>query len=241
VLRRVATVFVVAEESRARCLALNVPARRAVLVGNTPANIKELTARHALPNDLAGLDDRDLVLFVGNLLADRGLDLAIRAMTSIAAETPAAALVLIGDGRERERLERLARELDLQKHVYFLGWKPHREHAAYYSYAKIGILPFLSTEHICITLANKLFDYMGAGLPVVASDVPPMRRVLVATRSGLLVPPGDSPALARAIASLLRDPTQRAILGGNGRRAVADEYRWSVDGKRFLAAIERAV
>jgi glycosyltransferase involved in cell wall biosynthesis len=240
VLRRVATVFVVAEESRARCLALNVPAPRAVLVGNTPANIDELTAPHPVPDDLVSLRDRDLVLFVGNLLADRGLDLAIRAMTPVAAEITGAALVLIGDGRERQRLERFARELGLQEHVYFLGWKPHCEHAPYYAYAKVGILPFLATEHICITLANKLFDYMGAGLPVVASDVPPMRRILAATRSGLLVPPGDSAALSRAIATLLRDATQRATLGQNGRRAVAAQYRWAVDGQRFLAAIESA-
>ena len=104
VLARVATVFVVAEESRARCLGLGVPPSRAVLVGNTPANAEELTVRHPIPQDLASLRDRQILLFVGNILEDRGLDHAIRAMAQVAAEVPNAALVLIGDGRDLPRV-----------------------------------------------------------------------------------------------------------------------------------------
>ena len=58
--------------------------------------------------------------------------------------------------------------------------------------ASIGILPFLATEHINITLANKLFDYMASALPIVASDVVPMRRVLSETEAGVLFPAGDA-------------------------------------------------
>ena len=240
VVHRVATVFVVAEESRARCLGLDVPSARVVLVGNTPANVEELAAEHPVPSDLAALGPRPAVLFVGNLLADRGLDRAITAMQEVVRELPEAALVVIGDGRERPRLLQLTRALGLQDHVYFLGWKPHSELAPYYRCARVGILPFLATEHICLTLANKLFDYMGAGLPVIASDVPPMQRVLQDTGGGLLVPPGDSSALAAAIVTLLRDERLRCALGNSGRQAVATRYRWSVDAQRFIAAIEAA-
>jgi len=240
VVRRVATVFVVAEESRARCLALGVPAPRVVLVGNTPANIDELTAEHPVPTDVAALGTRRVVLFVGNLLSDRGLDGAITAMHDVARAVPDAALVLIGDGPERPRLVQLTRARGLLDHVYFLGWKPHGQHAPYYACARVGILPFLATEHICITLANKLFDYMGAGLPVIASDVPPMRRILGETGAGVLVPPGDSAALARTIITLLDDEGLRCRLGNKGRHAVATRYHWSVDADRFLGAIEAA-
>lgn len=240
VVRRVATVFVVAEESRARCVGLGVPPARVVLVGNTPANIDELVGEHTVPSDLAQLGTRPVVLFVGNLLADRGLDRAITAMQAVARRVPDAALVLIGDGRDRPRLVQLTRALGLEDHVVFLGWKPHSEHAAYYKHARVGILPFLATEHICITLANKLFDYMGAGLPVIASDVPPMRRIFDEAGGGVLVPPGDSGALAQAICTLLGDEGRRATLGTEGRRAVATRYRWSVDAERLVQAIEAA-
>jgi len=240
VVHRVATVFVVAEESRMRCVALGVPAARVVLVGNTPANIDELVADHCVPDDVAALGTRPVVLFVGNLLSDRGLDRAIMAMQDVARELPHAALLLIGDGPERPRLVQLARARGLLDHVYFLGWKPHSQHAPYYACARAGILPFLATRHICITLANKLFDYMGAGLPVIASDVPPMRRILEETGGGVLVPPGDGAALARTIITLLGNERLRCTLGNKGRQAVATRYRWSVDGHRFVTAIEAA-
>jgi len=240
VVLRVATVFVVSEESRARCLGLGVPQSRVVLVGNTPANVEELVAEHAVPSDLAALGTRSVVLFVGNLLADRGLDRAIAAMQDVARELPESALVLIGDGREQQRLMQLTRALGLINHVYFLGWKPHGQHAPYYAYARVGVLPFHATEHLRVTLPNKLFDYMGAGLPVIASDVPPIRRIVQETGSGVLVPAGDRTALARAIITLLRDEHLRCVLGRNARQAVATRYRWSVDAGRFIAAIEAA-
>ena len=49
-----------------------------------------------------------------------------------------------------------------------LGWQPHASLPAYYQQAQVGLIPFLDSSHIRITLANKLFDYMAAGLPVIA-------------------------------------------------------------------------
>jgi glycosyltransferase involved in cell wall biosynthesis len=96
----------------------------------------------------------------------------------------------------------------------------------------------LATEHICITLSNKQFDYMAAGLPLIASDVPPMRRIVDETSSGVLVPPGDSAALGQAIVDLLQDTDRCKELGNCGKRAVATRYHWPVDGRRFVRAIE---
>src|SRR6185437_9492881 len=202
VVRRATTTFVVSEESRLRCVSLGVPADRVVLVGNTTANADELAARWPIPTDIADLADKPIALFVGNVFADRGLRYAIEAMSVLAAERPDAVLVIVGDGRERARLQELVDSRGLGQRVRFLGWKHHRDHAAYLAHAQLGLLPFMKTAHICITLANKLFDYMAAGLPVLASDVPPMRRVLEETQSGLLVEPGDADALAAALIRL---------------------------------------
>ena len=240
VIRQAASVFVVSEESRQRCIALGAAADAAVLVGNTPANLPSLVEYGVMPADLADWAGRPLVLFVGNLLSDRGLIEAIDAMEQVRHAVPEAGLAIIGDGREYSRLAAHIEARQLHNHARLLGWKGPADHAAYYRQAAIGILPFLATEHINITLANKLFDYMSAGLPIVATAVVPMRRVLEETEAGLLVPPGDTGALASAIVDLLRDPARRRALGANGRAAVAGPYAWARDRERFLTAISRA-
>ena len=239
VVQRARTTFVVSSESRDRCIALGVPAERVVLVGNTPANPDALRAEWPTPADIADLANRPTVLFVGNIFADRGLRYAIDAMPLVLKHLPSAVLIVVGDGRERARLEEQVAGLELDSHVRFLGWKHHREHPAYLRHSHVGLLPFLSTEHIRITLANKLFDYMGAGLPVLASDVPPMRRIIEETGSGFVTKAGDSVALADRLVQLLRDEPLRRELGSNGQRAIDREYAWSNDARRYVEAIER--
>src|SRR5690606_27612612 len=105
------------------------------------------------------------------------------------------------------------------------------------AHAEVGSHPFRHGRHVRISLANKLFDYMGAGLPLIATDLPPMRRILEETGAGILFPPHDRGALAEAIVSLLRDPGRRRRLGERGRRAVLAKYRWSEDERRLLEAV----
>ena len=238
VIRRVATVFVVSEESRERCIGLGVAPERVVIVGNTPESLADLRRGYPVPADIADWAGRPMMLFVGNLLSSRGLPEAIEAVAIVARDIPEIGFVIVGDGREEAKLRALVKQRGLEQHVRLLGWKPHVQHAPYYAHATIGVLPFRATQHICITLANKLFDYMGAGLPVLASDVPPMRRVLSETGAGLLAPPSDVAALAQGITTLLGDPALRRRLGEAGRRAVETKYAWAEDRRRLLDAVE---
>ncbi|MEX2375125.1 MAG: glycosyltransferase family 4 protein [Dehalococcoidia bacterium] len=238
VLPRMDTTFVVSEESRDRCNSLGVDPARLVIVGNTPENPERLAGSGAIPADLEPYRGRPVLLFVGILIGDRGLKPAITAMTHLIHKRPDALLVVVGDGPDRARLESLVTELGLHEHVIFLGWKDHAELPEYYAQGHIGLLPFLDGSHVRITLANKLFDYMGAGLPVIASDLPPMRRVVEECRAGVLVPAGDPEALAAAAHSLLSEDAIRSDMGHSGRSAVLEKYRWERDEARFLATFE---
>src|SRR5690606_30846832 len=130
--------------------------------------------------------------------------------------------------------------LGLRDNVHLLGWKDHALLPAYYQRASVGLLPFLDTGQIKFTLANKLFDYMGAGLPVIASDVPPMRRIVSETGAGLLVAAGDPEGLGVAIVRLLQGPREeRRRMSECGIRAVRDKYNWEVDSKRLVDAVQR--
>ena len=239
VLHGVTTTFVVSEESRIRCLGLGVAPDRVVLVGNTPANAEALRSDWPVPEDLQDLAGHPTAVFVGNLFADRGLDLAVQAMALVVRELPAATLVIIGEGRDRTRLETQVAALGLGERVRFLGWKHHSTQPAYLRHAQVGVLPYPSTPHTCTTLPNKIFDYIAAGLPVVATDIPPMRRIVTESDSGLLTPPGDAAAFARALLTLFRDDALRARLGRNGELAIAGPYAWEADERRFIGRIEQ--
>jgi glycosyltransferase involved in cell wall biosynthesis len=241
VIRKATSVFVVSDESRARCLDLGAAPDAVAVVGNTPARLTDLRSMPAMPADLLGWEDRVIVLFLGNLLADRGLTQAVEAMSIVRDVAPKLAFAIVGDGPEEAGLAAQVDSLRLHESVRLLGWKGHEEHEAYYRHAAIGILPFLGTEHINITLPNKLFDYMGAALPVVASDVPPLRRIITATGAGVLVPPGDVKALAQALVGLGSDPERRRALGVVGRAAVERDYSWDQDRTRLLRQVRRSI
>jgi len=91
-------------------------------------------------------------------------------------------------------------------------------------------------------LPLSLVEAMCAGLPVVATDVPGHRDVVVHGTTGLLVPPDDSAALADAIASLVADPARRAAMGAVGRRRAIEEFgtRLMVDATAAIYRRARA-
>jgi glycosyltransferase involved in cell wall biosynthesis len=237
VLRRVGRVFVVTDESRDRCLRLGVAPDRIVVVGNTPEDVEQLQSVQEMPGDLAPWRDRLRVLFVGILLGDRGVADAVEAMARVVQRVPAAVFIVVGDGRDMPRIRDTVARLGLERHVALLGWREHATLPGYYAHSHIGLLPFRDGSHVRITLANKLFDYMAAGLPVVATDLPPMRRILDETQAGVTFPPGDIAGLAQRIVTLLEDEAERHRLGANGAGAVRVKYRWSVDERRFLDAL----
>src|SRR5262249_33271372 len=131
--------------------------------------------------------------------------------------------------------------LALDEDVCFAGWLDHQRLPDVIVRARIGILPFHACEHINSTLANKLFEYMTLGLPVIASDVPPMVRVLEETGAGIVFRSGDVQDLVDKIESLAGDASALAECAAAGRRATSTVYNWETDGKRLLGAVENPV
>ena len=225
------------EESLARALVRGADPRRVVVVGNTPEDLESLTSAPPRPPDLQRLQGRPIVLFTGILIFDRGIVNAVRAIDEVRLEVPNVAFVIVGDGPDAPMIRDEIARLNLQHHVFLLGWQEHATLPAYYAYASVGLLPFLDRGQIRTTLANKLFDYMGAALPVIASDVPPMRRILEESGAGVLVRPNDTSELGSAIVRLLRDDQLMESMGRRGRSAVVSKYNWTVDRQRFVDAI----
>jgi glycosyltransferase involved in cell wall biosynthesis len=161
------------------------------------------------PADTVG-DDVPLLLAVCRLEPQKGVDVAVRALAQLREVEPAAELVVLGEGPERERLERLARGLDVPVHL--LGRVP--DVAAWLGRADVLVHP-ARWEGFGLAL----LEGMLAQLPVVATNVSSIPEIVADGQTGLLVPPDDQDALADALARVLADPGAFGAAGRERARA----------------------
>jgi L-malate glycosyltransferase len=134
----------------------------------------------------------------------------MRAVATLAPRWPRLHLVVVGRGVERDNLVRLARDLGLSQCVHFVGLQPQKPnlHALF----EVSVLPSRSEG-----FPNVVLEAMAAATPVVATAVGGTPDAVIDGETGLLVPPGDTEALAKAIESLLADPARRTSMGSAGR------------------------
>jgi glycosyltransferase involved in cell wall biosynthesis len=135
-------------------------------------------------------------------------------------------LLVVGDGPGRTALEDAGARVT--------GWVPHDDVPALLGVAQIGLAPYAADAPPYFS-PLKLFEYLAAGLAVVAGELPGVTRV-VDPRSAVLVPPGEPHALARAVAELARDPARRARLGEAGRNLVVSRHTWQRRASDVLRA-----
>jgi phosphatidyl-myo-inositol alpha-mannosyltransferase len=181
-----------------------------------------------------GLPEGERILFVNRLDPRKGFSTAIHAFERLAAERPAAHLVVAGDGEERSAYERLPAAV--RARVVMLGSVEHDRLPPYHAASDVFLGPALGRESFGIVLV----EAMAAGLPVVASDIPGYREVVRDGIDGVLVPPGDPGALASATARVLDDADLRARLAAAGR-ARAERFDWDVVATEVMAAYREAL
>ncbi|HET8587751.1 MAG TPA: glycosyltransferase family 4 protein [Candidatus Limnocylindria bacterium] len=233
---------------------LAIPRAAAVIVAN-PAVGPELERRYGLrdvqpvPNypvevdppqplqlrDLPGGDlipsDVPLVLYSGGIAPDRGIEQLVEAMVEI----PDAHLAFMGRGGLEPAIRELVARFGLGRRVHFLGMVPSDEVVPYAASATVGVL---STVPTCLNnvlaLPNKIFQYMAAGIPVVASDYPQIRDIVVGSGAGVVMDPTDPSSIAAALRQVLADRAEAQAVGQRGQAAIRDSYHWSVAERTLL-------
>jgi glycosyltransferase involved in cell wall biosynthesis len=179
-----------------------------------------------------GLTNRFVVGWVGSFRGFHALDQAIAAVAPISE----AALLLIGDGPEREAVEQLARRRGVQ--VVCTGTVQHDELPSYLAIMDVALVlarPNASFHYSPLKLA----EYLAAGLPVIAPRVPQIAARLTDGVDVVLVSPGDTDALAHRVRRLRDDPMARARIGAAAHTAAADEWSWDHQVHRVLAVLPR--
>jgi len=184
-----------------------------------------------------GLDGAFVVGWVGSFRRFHGVEAAVRAAARLQDSVPELTLLLVGDGLERPRMERLARELGLRR-VVFTGTVPYEEMPAHIGAMDVALV--LDAGDLGFHYSPlKLKEYMACGKPVIGPRVGQVARTMTDGVDALLVEQGDLQALARAIQGLHRDPDLRRALGRAARDRISLEGSWDLQLERALAALDR--
>lgn len=172
--------------------------------------------------------------YTGAFLPNRGVQHFIKILPGLVNIIPEVRLVLIGDGRYRRDLEKLADDLYIKEYVIFFEKQPYHLLPTYLSIFDIGITRLERNLQNDYTTPNKVFEYMAMGIPVLTSDSLPMRRIVGSTRTGLIFEAGNVSQLKSVSLSLLQDKTLRKELGDNGRSLIRDRYNWNISKGQLI-------
>ena len=185
-------------------------------------------------------DGRSIVAYAGHLYPWKGVDVLIEALARV---PEVDGLIVGGHPREPdlERMRDLARRLGAQDRITFTGMVAPSAVSDWLKRSTILALPNpASAIATRFTSPLKLFEYMAAERPIVASDLPAVREVLTDETDALLVAPGDPGALADAIRRLARDPALRLRLSA-AALALVPQYTWSRRAERLEALFDEVV
>ena len=188
--------------------------------GVTPFDDQNGVERTVLLKELALPSDAKLILAVNRLWPQKRLKDLIWAAELLKVIRDDAHLLIVGDGPQKERLMRYRDLVGLQGRVHFLG--PRNDVARLLPHAECL---WLGSEYE--GQSNAVLEAMSAGLPVIASDIPGNRDLVIPDQTGYLTPLGDRAAFARWTQELLEDPALAQRMGQAGRQRIEREF--SVD------------
>ncbi|UTA53618.1 glycosyltransferase [Lysobacter soli] len=208
-LRRFDALVVVAAEQIDRLARAGVPRSRIRHVDNgIECPVRDEAAASALRAQLRIAPSAHVFSAVARLSSEKNLAMLLRAFAPVASRHPHAVLLIVGDGPEREALETLAGELALSGHVRFLGMR--HDMPAIYTLTDHLVLPSLTEGMPLVVL-----EAMACEVPVIASAVGDIPRLLERSAHGRTVPPGDAAALESALETAVATPRARDIAARN--------------------------
>jgi len=175
------------------------------------------------------------IISVGRLVPRKGFDVLLRAFPAVIKEIPNAHLTIIGRGKYYDELVRLAHELRIETFIDILT--DVEDKTKYWSKASLFVLAARQDGPNIEGFGIVTLEAASYGLPVVVSRSGGAPEAVIDNVTGLIVPPNDPDALAKAIVSILNDPARASRMGEAGRKYVAEEYSIPVIAKKFWKII----
>jgi len=173
--------------------------------------------------------ERPIILFHGQIVPGRNIELMIKAMAHVNPQVPNARLVIVGHISDwyRQQLESLVTKLNLRNAVEFQPAIRHEQVPMLISTASIGLSSMMPNESYKRSIQVKPFEFMAMGIPVLGCRVPSIETYVEKTGAGIIIDPLTPANLGTQICNLLSNPTLRLKLGQQGRLVVQTQFNWS--------------
>lgn len=221
-------------------IAAMFPPDRTTTVCNFPLSeefsaVASATSRGDTPDARARIPSRTnpRFIFIGGISAIRGAREMVQAISLLPHESNVR-LLLVGEFQPPGLLDELAR-LPGWSCVDVLPWQPRERLGELLANSIAGLVPFHPGRNHTEALPNKIFEYMAAGLPVIASDFPLWRELIAADNAGLLIDPLNPKSIAVAMSRLLAMPDDVAAMGHAGMKLVRARYNWDTESLKLVA------
>lgn len=208
----------------ADCLLISIPDAIAMVPPESRNKVQTLTLgvdTSLFTPKLVKGSKENKILFVGNLMKQKGLHYLLKAIAIVKRSFPAVTLTVIGSGKDERFFKNLCIQLGLEKDVFFKGSIPFDQIVPFYQECDIFCLPSLGEA-----FGISILQAMSCGKPVVVTDSGGPPHFVEDGRSGYVVPPGDSESLANALIKLLSDKGRQKKMGEYNRRLCVEKYDW---------------
>ena len=213
-------------------IAARFPSAKTVLVQNFPIQ-SELVLATPQPYR----QRPEMFAYVGGIADIRGGVEMVRAVDSLT-DHPRAYLEMAG-GISPQSFEAQLKAIPGWAGVRYRGSLGRADVARLLGTARAGLVLFHPMPNHVAAQPNKMFEYMSAGLPIIASDFPLWRQIVAGAACGLLVDPMDPAAIADAMRWMLLHPDEAERMGQNGKRAVHDRYNWARESVALVVLYRR--
>ena len=174
------------------------------------------------------------ILFIGRLIAWKGVNHLIAAMNEVILRVHNVQLKIIGNGPARAELKQLTRMMKISSHVQFLDNIDRGQLLLHYKKADLFVLPSITVDGQTEGLGVVLLEGMASGVPVIGSNTGGIPDIIDDGVNGLLVPPGDPEALASAIMKILNNHELAEKFAQEGLRTVKERFSWDKISDQFI-------
>jgi len=177
------------------------------------------------------------LIYIGVLDRNRGIKEIINSLNFINPQYNIK-LTLIGRFFDKDFKEEI-KKLEKSAKVNFLGWLFPKDAYKYLLESDIGMVCLHPLEQFSTSLPVKMFEYMAAGLPVIASNFSLWKEIIEANKCGICVNPLEPRDIARAIEYLIENPKTAKEMEENGKKAILEKYNWEEESKKLIKTYQR--